>query len=336
MINKARLGGAAFIRSELSDEDWFKIRTRFLNGLAVLSTLMRFSAPKKIVLQASLLISLFGLLLADPAWTQTSQSAGPPEEKGVVVDKPSRLRNLVPADQLERAAAQQFLQMKRQAAQKNVLAPESHPQLIRLKTIANRLLPYTVRWNPRAKDWPWEVQLFDANTINAFCMPGGKIGFYLGILERLALTDDEVAMIMGHEMAHALREHSRERLAKNQLTGIGASVLSSVLGLGDMGRMAMDYGAQLTMLKFSRDDESEADLIGLDIAARAGFDPRAGITLWRKMGAASKNAPPQWLSTHPSGNNRIAEIDRHLDQVLPLYAKAIGRTLDTLPPDPSL
>ena len=336
MINKARLGGAAFIRSELSDEDWFKIRTRFLNGLAVLSTLMRFSALKKMVLQASLLISLFGLFLADPAWTQTSRSAAPPEEEGVVVDKPSRLRNLVPADQLERAAAQQFLQMKRQAAQKNALAPESHPQLIRLKTIANRLLPHTVRWNPRARDWPWEVQLFNANTINAFCMPGGKIGFYLGILERLALTDDEVAMIMGHEMAHALREHSRERLAKNQLTGIGASVLSSVLGLGDMGRMAMDYGAQLTMLKFSRDDESEADLIGLDIAARAGFDPRAGITLWRKMGAASKNAPPQWLSTHPSGNNRIAEIDRHLDQVLPLYAKAIGRTLDTLPPDPSL
>ncbi len=319
---------------ELSDEDWFKIETRLQNGLTVLSTLMRFSAPKKISLKAGLLISLMSLLLTGPVFAQNSRSAA--AEEGVVVDKPSRLRNLVPADQLERSAAQQFVQMKRQAAQKNALAGDDHPQLVRLKTIANRLLPHTVRWNPRAKDWPWEVQLFNASAINAFCMPGGKIGFYMGILERLALTDDEVAMIMGHEMAHALREHSRERLAKNQLTGIGASVLSSLLGLGDMGRMAMDYGAQLTMLKFSRDDESEADLIGLDIAARAGFDPRAGITLWRKMAAASKNAPPQWLSTHPSGNNRIAEIDRHLDQVLPLYAKAIGRTLDTLPPDPSL
>jgi predicted Zn-dependent protease len=167
-------------------------------------------------------------------------------------------------------------------------------------------------------------------------MPGGKIGFYTGILDRLKLTDDEVAMIMGHEMAHALREHSRERLAKHQLTGIGATVLSSVLGLGEAGRTVMDYGAQLTMLKFSRDDEGEADLIGLDIAARAGFDPRAGITLWRKMSAQSKNTPPQWLSTHPSGNNRIAEIERHLDLVLPLFAQAIGVSIDQLPPDPSL
>jgi predicted Zn-dependent protease len=131
-------------------------------------------------------------------------------------------------------------------------------------------------------------------------------------------------------MAHALREHSRERLAKNQLTGIGAGLLSSILGLGDLGRTVMDYGAQLTMLKFSRDDESEADLIGLDIAARGGFDPRAGVTLWRKMSNASNKTPPQWLSTHPSGTDRIAEIERHLDRVMPLYAKAIGVSLDQL------
>ncbi len=265
-----------------------------------------------------------------------AQDREPDESAGIAVDKPSRLKNLVSAEQLERAAEQQFGQMKRQAAQKNLLADDNHPQLRRLKTIANRLLPHTVRWNPRASNWPWEVQLFQAKSINAFCMPGGKIGFYTGILDQLALTDDEVAMIMGHEMAHALREHARERLAKNQLTGIGAGVLSSMLGLGDMGRQLVDYGAQLTMLKFSRDDESEADLIGMDIAARGGYDPRAGITLWRKMSAASKGASPQWLSTHPSGGSRISEIARHLDQVLPLYARAIGRTLDTLPPDPSL
>lgn len=255
---------------------------------------------------------------------------------GILLDKPSKLRNLVPAEQLERSAAQQFAQMKRSAEEKNALAPNDHPQLIKLKEIAKRLLPYTARWNSKASSWNWEVQLFGSNAINAFCMPGGKIGFYTGIIDKLKLTDDEIAMVMGHEMAHALREHSRERLAKNQLTGIGAGVLSAVLGLGDVGRTVMDYGAQLTMLKFSRDDETEADLVGLDIAARAGFDPRAGITLWRKMGAASKNAPPQWLSTHPSGNNRIGEISRHLDQVLPLYARAIGKTMDTLPPDPSL
>ncbi|MBU3724739.1 MAG: M48 family metallopeptidase [Burkholderiaceae bacterium] len=289
---------------------------------------MNFSAPRPTALL------LIATLLASTVPLQSAY--GQAADEGIVLEKPSRLKNLVPAEQLERSAAQQFAQMKRQASEKNALAPDDHPQLIRLRTISKRLLPHISRWNSKAANWQWEVQLFGSNAINAFCMPGGKIGFYMGILDRLKLTDDEVAMVMGHEIAHALREHSRERLAKNQLTGIGAGVLSSVLGLGDVGRTVMDYGAQLTMLKFSRDDESEADLIGLDLAARAGFDPRAGVTLWRKMSAASKNSPPQWLSTHPSGNNRIAEIERHLDQVLPLYAKAIGKTLDTLPPDPSL
>ena len=268
------------------------------------------------------------------AQTPADTSAG--AEPGIRVEKPSQLRNLVPAEQLERAATQQFNQMKQEAAKKRALAPAGHPQLVRLQTIADRLLPYAVQWNRQSERWEWEVALFNSPSINAFCMPGGKIGFYTGILDQLKLTDDEVAMIMGHEMAHALREHARARVAKGTLTGIGAGLLSSVLGLGDVGRMAIDYGAQLTLLKFSRDDESEADLIGMDIAARAGYDPRAGITLWRKMTAASKGAPPQWLSTHPSGNNRIAEIDRQLPAVLPLYAKAIGRTLETLPPDPSV
>lgn len=256
--------------------------------------------------------------------TPSNSSASPAD--GVVVDKPSKLKNLVPAEQLERSAAQQFVQMKRQAAEKGALAPPDHPQLIRLRAIANRLLPHVRKWHPKADQWQWEVQLFGSNSINAFCMPGGKIAFFSGILDRLKLTDDEVAMVMGHEMAHALREHSRERLAKNQLTGIGAGVLSAVLGLGDLGRTAVDYGAQLTMLKFSRDDETEADLVGMEMAARAGFDPRAGITLWKKMGAASKGAPPQWLSTHPSGNNRIADIERNLDRVMPLYARAVGKS----------
>jgi len=275
-------------------------------------------------------VSLMGFLVG-PSLAHAQRAPSENEsDTGIQVDKPSKLRNLVPAEQLERAADKQFNQMKREAAQKNALARDDHPELIRLRTIAQRLMPYAARWNPASSRWAWEVQLFGSNAINAFCMPGGKIGFYLGILEKLKLTDNEVAMIMGHEMAHALREHSRERLAKNQLTGIGAGLLSSILGLGDLGRTVMDYGAQLTMLKFSRDDESEADLIGLDIAARGGFDPRAGVTLWRKMSSASNKTPPQWLSTHPSGTDRIAEIERHLDRVMPLYAKAIGVSLDQL------
>ena len=153
-------------------------------------------------------------------------------------------------------------------------------------------------------------------------MPGGKIAFYTGILDRLQLSDDEVAMVMGHEMAHALREHARERMGKSTATQIGANVLGQVMGLGQIGQTVTQYGAQLLTLKFSREDESEADLVGMELAARAGYDPRAGVTLWRKMAAANKGAPPQWLSTHPSSSSRIADIERNLPKVMPLYEQA--------------
>jgi predicted Zn-dependent protease len=156
-------------------------------------------------------------------------------------------------------------------------------------------------------------------------MPGGKIAFYSGILDELKLNDDEVAQIMGHEIAHALREHARARMGKGAATNIGAGLLSQVLGLGDLGRTVTNYGAELLTLKFSRDDETEADLVGLELAARGAYDPRAGVTLWRKMQAASKGAPPQWLSTHPAGATRIADIEKTLPQVQPLYESATRR-----------
>jgi predicted Zn-dependent protease len=127
---------------------------------------------------------------------------------------------------------------------------------------------------------------------------------------------------MGHEMAHALREHARERMGKTAATGLGANLLGQLLGLGDIGQTVTNYGAQLLTLQFSRSDESEADLVGMELAARAGFDPRAGVTLWQKMAAASKGAPPQWLSTHPSGSSRIADIEANLPKVMPLYERA--------------
>jgi predicted Zn-dependent protease len=138
----------------------------------------------------------------------------------------------------------------------------------------------------------------------------------------LQLTDDEVAMIMGHEMAHALREHARERMGKSAATSIGASVLSQLFGLGDLGQTVASYGVQLLNLRFGREDESEADLVGMELGARAGFDPRAGITLWQKMASANKNAPPQWLSTHPAGATRIADMERNLPRVMPLFERA--------------
>jgi predicted Zn-dependent protease len=252
------------------------------------------------------------------------------QQEGVNVGKNSAFTNLVSADTVERSSKQQYAQMLQQAAAKNALAPADNAQLKRLRAIAQRLIPYAIPWNERAKQWQWEVNLIGSTQINAFCMPGGKIAFYSGILKTLKLSDDEVAMVMGHEIAHALREHARERMGKNAATGIGASVISQLFGLGQIGQTVTNYGAQLLTLEFSRSNESEADLVGMELAARAGFDPRAGVTLWQKMGAANKGAPPQWLSTHPSGNTRIADIEANLPKVMPLYARAKKNAAATL------
>jgi predicted Zn-dependent protease len=244
------------------------------------------------------------------------------QREGVDVGANSGFAKLVPAGEIEAAAAKQYQALLAEADSKKALAAPDHVQLKRLRRIADRITPFADEWNPRAKRWTWEINLIGSKQVNAFCMPGGKIAFYTGILEQLKLTDDEVAQVMGHEIAHALREHARARMGKGAATNIGASVLSQLLGLGDLGRTVTNYGVQLLTMTFSRADESEADLVGLELAARAGYDPRAGITLWQKMAASSKNAPPQWLSTHPAGATRITDIERNLPRVLPIYDRA--------------
>ena len=238
------------------------------------------------------------------------------------VGKVSNLAKLVPAEQLEQAAAQQYMQLLRKAADQRALGPDNHPQVQRLRAIAQRIIAFAEAWNPRARQWRWEVNLLGGKELNAFCMPGGKIAFFHGILAQLQLSDDEVAAIMGHEMAHALREHARERMGKTAATRLGASLLSSFLGLGGTGDALLNMGGQLLTLKFSREDESEADLVGMDLAARAGYDPRAGVTLWQKMLGVGKGAPPQFMSTHPSGATRIQDIQAKLPKVASLYAAA--------------
>jgi predicted Zn-dependent protease len=242
--------------------------------------------------------------------------------EGVEVGKKSIFAGAVSADQIEQAASRQYFQMQREYAQKRALAPDDHPQLLRLRAIAKRLVPHTYEWNERARQWKWEVNLIGSKQVNAFCMPGGKIAFYFGILEQLQLSDDEVAMIMGHEMTHALREHARERMGKTMATRGAIEVGAAIFGLGGLSRMAADMGGQLLTLKFGREDESEADLVGIELAARAGYDPRSGVTLWQKMAAANKNAPPQFVSTHPSGPTRISDIEKNLPKVAGLYARA--------------
>ncbi|GAB3500136.1 M48 family metallopeptidase [Curvibacter fontanus] len=249
------------------------------------------------------------------------------QRDGVDVGKNSAFTKLVPAEQIEKTAEQQYLQLQKQATSKQALLPRDHPQVQRLQGIARNIIPHALAWNPRARDWKWAVSLIRSPQVNAFCMPGGKIAFYTGILDQLQLTDDEVAMVMGHEIAHALREHARERMGKGAVTEglarVGGAVVAAWLGVDPrLTDGAARGGASLAKLSFSRSDETEADLVGMELAARAGYDPRAGVSLWHKMSAASKGAPPQWLSTHPSGQARIVEIEKNLPKVLPLYERA--------------
>ena len=255
-----------------------------------------------------------GLLLA---------GAAAPALAAIPECKRSAATKVIPASQVEGAAQQQYVQLLRDARSQRALAPENNTQLQRLRYIASRIVPQTPACNERAAQWKWEVNLLGSQQINAFCMPGGKIVFYSGILGKLKLSDDEVAVVMGHEVAHALLEHARERLAKSAGTSLGLRLGAAVLGLGNLGDLAAQGLANLASLKFSRDDEAEADALGLILAARAGYDPRAGVTLWQKMGAQKGgNAPPAWLSTHPAGAARIKEIEARLPKVLPDFEKA--------------
>ena len=278
------------------------------------------SAARRIFTKAPLVLLVALMASASPAMAR----------EGVDVGNNSSFAKLVPADQVERSASQQYLQMLNEANGKRALAPKDNAQLQRLRTISQKIIPIALDWNPRARDWQWEVNLIGSSQVNAFCMPGGKIVFYTGILDKLQLTDQEVAMVMGHEIAHALREHARERMGKSAATHgiarLAGALASSYFGIDSRITDGIaSGGANLLTLEFSRDDESEADLVGMELAARAGYDPRAGVTLWQKMGAANKNAPPQWLSTHPAGTRRIADIEANLPKVMPLYERARAR-----------
>ncbi len=250
------------------------------------------------------------LSVCTPVWAQ------------VEVGKSSAMRKLVPAQELEQAATQEYSKLLQQAKAKGKLVADTDPQVRRLHAIAQRLIPFTAPWNSRARQWQWQVALIRSSDVNAFCMPGGKIAFFTGILDKLQLTDDEVAMVMGHEMAHALREHAREQMAKNSATSIGISLGAQLLGLGDIGNYAAKLGGQLLSLNFSRSDETDADLVGLEIAARAGFNPQAAVRLWEKMGQATGGSGPSFLSTHPSGPERIRQLQANVPKVQGLYEQA--------------
>jgi len=230
---------------------------------------------------------------------------------------------LVSSQQLEQMSAQAYTKLQSESAKKGTL--NTDPALTRrVRAIANRITPQTRAFRADAPGWKWEINVINSKELNAFCMPGGKIMFYSGLINQLNLSDNEIAIVMGHEIAHALREHSREQvsqaMAAQTAIGLGAALLG--LGDGSAGLANTAYDA-LIATRFSRVDETEADRIGLELSARAGYDPRTGVTLWQKMIKANEgSSPPEFLSTHPAGTSRIREIESLLPTVMPLYEAA--------------
>ena len=214
--------------------------------------------------------------------------------------------------------AQSYQQTVSEAKSKGVLENNS-PVAQRVKRIANRLIPEVKAFRPDAAEWDWDVNVIDSPELNANAGPGGKIIFYTGLIEKLNLTDDEIAAVMGHEIAHALREHGREAMSKAYGVQM-ATQIGSAVGIGDGSLQLANMGVQYLMtLPNSRSNENEADLIGLELAARAGYNPNAAVSLWRKMAAAGGSAPPEFLSTHPSPSNRTQTLQSTIPKVMPLY-----------------
>jgi len=246
--------------------------------------------------------------------TVNTTSAG-----AVGVDRKQQM--LAPSAQIEQGAAAAYEAELKAARDKGVLNTDK-AQLARVTTIARRIVGATPTFRPDASAWNWQFNVQKTKDLNAYCMPGGRIMVYSGLIDSLDLSDAELATVIAHEVAHALREHTRERVSRAYAQQLVLSGAAAVTGVGEGTANIANMVAEVTFqLPFSRDQESEADQIGLELMARAGYDPRAAITLWNKMSAAASSGQPKFLSTHPAPKERIKDIEKNLPRVLPLYAK---------------
>jgi predicted Zn-dependent protease len=276
---------------------------------------------RKPVLQWSCALLIAGAV-AGCATTRTTS-------KGVVgVDRQQTM--LISSAEVNRSAARAYQETINEARAKRLLNRDP-TELQRVRTIANRLIPATAAFRNDAPGWRWEVNVISAKEVNAWCMPGGKIAVYTGLIDQLDVTDDELAAVMGHEIAHALREHGREKAGQSAGMGVAAAVggllIGSYFGIDpDLGQSALSTIGELAYMRpNSRGMEQEADRIGIELAARAGYDPYAAISLWQKMAKVSDGGVPQWLSTHPSHDSRIADLRNYAERVQPLYVAARRR-----------
>lgn len=263
-------------------------------------------------------IALLAAVLVN-AGCQTVQTTQP----GVVgVERKQTMTSLLPVSQVNDGAEKAYQQVLADARKKNQLNRDA-AQLARVKRIADRLIPVTSAFRNDAPGWKWEVNVITSDEVNAWCMPGGKIAVYTGLIDKLKITDDEMAAVMGHEIAHALREHGRERASHAALQGTVLNIGAALLGIGSAG---VDISSLILDVTFnlpnSRQDETEADRIGVELSARGGFDPHAAVGLWQKMSQLGGAKGPQFLSTHPSPDNRIKDLQVYSDRVMPLYQAA--------------
>ena len=242
------------------------------------------------------------------------------KSSAVGVDRPQHM--LVSSEQVNAASDKAYHDVLAQAQKQNALDRDA-ASVERVKRIAGRLIPATGALRPDAPSWKWETHVLSSKEVNAWCMPGGKIAVYTGLIEKLQPSDDELAAVMGHEIGHALREHGRERASQAMAQQIGLSVLGAVAnvpaGALDLAPMMLDVTFNLP---HSRGQETEADRIGVELAARAGYDPHAAISLWEKMGKLAGSQPPQFLSTHPSNETRLSDLRNYAQKVAPLYQQA--------------
>ncbi len=269
-----------------------------------------------------------GTSAAEAASAAVEQNAG----HEVHLGQSALFRNLIPSPMLEAQAAAEYAEIVRGAAHSDRLYPDTDPRVQRVRLFVDRLAPYAQKWSDRVKNWKWEVAVIRSPDIRMYCLPGGKIVVYSGLLDRVKLNDNEFGMLLGHEIAHAVREHLRERLGEQQASQIEGGTVPQLFGLADLGVFPLGIGSQLYEMHYGTADETEADVIGSDIASRAGFDPRAAVTLWDKLAVATKSDRDQgFIYVHPYTAARRADIIKRLPDMLPLYAKAIGKPLDELP-----
>lgn len=261
-----------------------------------------------------LLISL--IVAAVAAGCQTVQTT---KESAVGVDRKQHM--MVSADAVNQSAEKAYQDVLSQAQKQNALDKDP-ATLARVKAIAGRLIPATGALRPDAPGWKWEMHVLSSKEVNAWCMPGGKIAVYTGLIDQLHPTDGELAAVMGHEIGHALREHGREQASQQMLEQVGVGLLGAFTGVNT--QLAQTIADVTISLPHSRQQETEADRIGVELMARAGYDPHEAVSLWQKMNKLGGSQPPQFLSTHPSNASRIADVTKDADKVMPLYTAAKG------------